>query len=124
MGPDSLARNDDEFYRIWNTGKGSELSYASVKKISVTDPDPVSGAFLTPGSGSGIGFCLIPDPQPQFFGATTISTIIFIHKLKFFLFLFKHFFYFVKFVVTKKGKITKFFPFSFVVAIGIRIRDG
>jgi hypothetical protein len=28
---------------------------------SVADPDPGSGAFLTPGPGSGIGFCRIPD---------------------------------------------------------------
>ncbi len=29
--------------------------------FSVADPDPGSGAFLTPGPGSGIGFFRIPD---------------------------------------------------------------
>jgi hypothetical protein len=33
--------------------------------FSGVDPDPGSGAFLTP--GSGIGFFRIPDPKPIFF---------------------------------------------------------
>jgi len=33
---------------------------------SVADPDPGSGAFLTPGFGSGIGFFRIPDPKAIF----------------------------------------------------------
>ena len=44
--------------------------------VSVADPDPGSGAFLTldPDPGSGIGFfpdpeSLIPDPNPIFFRA-------------------------------------------------------
>ncbi len=31
--------------------------------------DPGSGAFLTPGLGSGIGFSRIPDPKPIFLRA-------------------------------------------------------
>jgi len=34
----------------------------SITATSVADPDPVSGAFWNPGSGSGIGFFRIPDP--------------------------------------------------------------
>jgi hypothetical protein len=42
--------------------------------FSVADPDPGSGAFLTPGSGiqdpgSGIGFFRIPDPKTIFLRA-------------------------------------------------------
>jgi hypothetical protein len=47
-----------------------------IDKISVADPDPGSGAFLTldPDPGSGIGFfphpgSRIPDPNPIFFRA-------------------------------------------------------
>jgi hypothetical protein len=35
--------------------------------VIVADPYPGSRAFLTPGSGSGIGFYLIPDPKLIFF---------------------------------------------------------
>ncbi len=31
---------------------------------SVADPDPGSGAFLTPGPGSVLGFFRIPDHKP------------------------------------------------------------
>jgi hypothetical protein len=33
---------------------------------SVADPDPGSGAFLTPGSGIGFSGSWIPDPNPYF----------------------------------------------------------
>jgi hypothetical protein len=33
---------------------------------SIADPDPGSGAFMTPGSGIRIGFFRIPDPKPIF----------------------------------------------------------
>jgi hypothetical protein len=36
---------------------------------SVVDPDPGSGAFLTPGPGIRKGFFLIPDSEPIFLRA-------------------------------------------------------
>jgi hypothetical protein len=79
--------------------------------ISVADPDPGSGAFLTldPDPGSGIGF--FPDlgsriPTPYFLLQHLKNKIIF---------------NFVKFVATKKGLTTIFF--SFVAVFGSGIRD-
>jgi hypothetical protein len=51
-----------------------------VKKISV--PDPGSGAFLPPGSGSGMNFFRIPDPRGMFFGEIFKESLFFIFFYK------------------------------------------
>ena len=45
----------------------SNNNFKPIVCCSVADPDPGSGAFLTP--GSGIGFFRIPDPKPIFLRA-------------------------------------------------------
>jgi hypothetical protein len=85
------------------------------------DPDPGSGAFLTPGPGSGIGFFRVPDlgSQTHIFKSLVINfwvknSIIF-HFFenwpKFFSSAFQNkiIFNFVKFVATKKMYVNKFF---------------
>ncbi len=91
--------------------------------------------FLTP--GSGIGFLRIPDPgstQTHIF--ESLVTIFWVKSLignslkigpKFFLQHFKNkiIFNYVKFVATKKGMTTNFFPpLSFAAVFRSRIRDG
>jgi hypothetical protein len=57
-----LRENLELFFR------GTE--HKSYVLFSVADPDPRSGAFLTPGLGSGIrGFFRITDPKPIFLRA-------------------------------------------------------
>jgi|LakMenE01Jun11ns_1017448.scaffolds.fasta_scaffold9268504_1 hypothetical protein len=41
------------------------VSMGGINTFSVADPDPGSGAFLTPGSGSGILNRFFPDPGSQ-----------------------------------------------------------
>jgi hypothetical protein len=41
------------------------VSMGGINTFSVADPDPGSGAFLTPGSGSGIRNRFFPDPGSQ-----------------------------------------------------------
>jgi hypothetical protein len=51
--------------RHWDDGVAEKI-FSGPPPVSITpsvaDPDPGSGAFLTP--GSGIGFFQIPDPKP------------------------------------------------------------
>jgi hypothetical protein len=102
---------------------------------SVADPDPGSGAFLTPGSGIRNGFILfrIPYPKPiflklcdNFLGKKFCNSLKI--EPKFFLQHFKNIiiFNFVKFVATKKRYDYKFFHPSLLVAdfgSGINIPD-
>ncbi len=118
------------------TGSGSE---STTLRSSVADPDPGSGAFLTP--GSGIGFFWIPDlgswiPNPYFWELSdNFLGKNFNNSLKIGLHVFlQHFknkirFNFVKFVATKKGMKTNFFHPSLLLLFldpgsEIRIRDG
>jgi hypothetical protein len=112
------------------------LKACSTLYSSVADPDPGSGAFLTPRPGSGIGFFRVPDlgsriRNPYFWELSDT----FLGK-KFYNFLktgqqifLQHFknkiiFYFVKFVATKKGWQQIFFsPLSFLAVFGSEIRD-
>ncbi len=48
--------------RYWRLEYSRYIIHQSTLASSVSDPDPGSGAFLTP--GSGIGFFRIPDPKP------------------------------------------------------------
>jgi hypothetical protein len=126
--------------------KGIYLVFAKKKKnyslnvkvllmSSVADPDPGSGAFLTPGPGSGI--------RNRFFSRSRIPTPYFLklsekflgkrfyNSLKtgqFFSSAFKKkkiIYNFVKFVATKKGLTKIFFsPVSFVAVFGSGIRNG
>jgi hypothetical protein len=41
--------------RLWNTGILLDNDITYIMVISVADPDPGSGAFFTPGSGSMMG---------------------------------------------------------------------
>jgi hypothetical protein len=72
---------------------------------SVADPDPRSGAFLTPGSGIFSG-SRIPNPYFRELGDNFLdsSIIIFLQHFKN-----KIIFYFVKFVATIKGMTTNFY---------------
>ncbi len=103
---------------------------------SVAYPDPGSGAFLTPGPGSGIGLLRIPDlgsriPNPYFLELSDkFSVKKFYNSLEtgldFFLPHFKNkiIFKFVKFLATKKGMTTNFFsPLSFFEVFVSGIRD-
>jgi hypothetical protein len=81
---------------------------------SVADPDPGSGALLTP--GSGIGFFRIPDLgsrlSDNFFGkkeGTGTGTLILCELAKILFLIFN----FVMFEATKKGRTTNFFPSLF-----------
>jgi hypothetical protein len=106
-------------------------------KSSVADPDPGSGAFLTPGSGIRNRF--FPDPgsriPKQYFRELNDNVLHkkFYNSLKigpnFFLQHFKHkiIFSFVKFVATKQGMTTIFFHPSLLLLFldpGSEIRDG
>ncbi len=101
---------------------------------SVADPDPGSGAFLTPGSGIWNRF--FPDTGSQIHIFESLVTIFwgkkYYNSLKicsnFFLFHFKNkiIFIFVIFVATKwcgTGRTTNFFPSSFVAVVVSAIRD-
>ncbi len=98
------------------------------KNTSVADPDPGSGAFLTPGSGSGIGFLRIPDlgSQTHIFESLVSDNILgkkFYNSLRigpnFFLQHFKNkiIFNYVIFVATKKGMATNFFHPSLLLLL-------
>jgi len=90
-------------------------------QTSIVAPDPGSGAFLTPGPGSGIQNRFIPDPgsgtkNPYFLELSDnfwVKSSIILRKLgqNFFLQHFKNkiILNFVKFVATKKGMATNFF---------------
>jgi hypothetical protein len=95
-------------------------------------PDPGSGAFLTPRPGSGIGF--FPDPGSQTHIFESLLTHFWVKKSiilsktgpNIFLQHFKNkiIYNFGKFGTTKKGKTTNFFsPVSFVAVFGSGIRD-
>jgi hypothetical protein len=47
MEPDKKARFSLLFFVLW----GQELEFFFIQDLSVADPDPGSGAFLTPGYG-------------------------------------------------------------------------
>ena len=114
------------------------LKACSTLYSSVADPDPGSGAFLTPRPGSGIGFFRVPDlgsriRNPYFWELSDT----FLGK-KFYNFLktgqqifLQHFknkiiFYFVKLVAKRKGMTTNFFyPFLLFRFLnpGYEIRD-
>ncbi len=106
---------------------------------SVADPDPGSGAFLTPGSGIRNRFfpdpgSRISDPGSQthifegfsdnflgknFNNSWKIGPNFFLQHIKY-----KIIFSFVKFVATKNGVTKKnFSPLSFVAVFGSGIRD-
>jgi hypothetical protein len=107
-------------------------------QTSIVAPDPGSGAFFTPGPGSGIRNRFIPDlgfwiQNPYFLERSDkFLDKKFYNSLKtgpnFFLQHFKNkiILNFVKFVATKKGMITYFFSsLSFVEVFSrSRIRDG
>ena len=57
----SVIRHACAIHRLCITGP-QLLNNRILVESSVADPDPGSGAFLTP--GSGIGFFRIPDPKP------------------------------------------------------------
>jgi hypothetical protein len=93
-------------------GKGGMLI-----QTSIVAPDPGSGAFLTPGPGSGIQNRFIPDPgskthlelSDKFLGKKCYNSLK--TGPNFFLQHFKNkiILNFVKFVATKKGMATNFF---------------
>jgi hypothetical protein len=95
---------------------------------SVADPDPGSGAFLTPGFGIRNRFFRIPDPKPilltiflgeKFYNSFKIDPHFFLQTSKN-----KIIYNFVKFVAIRKGMTTNFFsPLSFVTDFGSGIRD-
>ncbi len=107
----------------------SEAQHIPLLLISVADPDPGSGAFLTldQDPGSGIGFFRIPDPNPiflelsdkflgkKFYNSLKTGLIFFLQHLKN-----KILFNFVKFVVTKKILTTNFFTPLFCCCFWIR----
>ncbi len=53
-----------EYPHVSNVGGSENLKFcfSCLVSSSVADPDPGSGAFLTPGSGSGIRNRFFPDP--------------------------------------------------------------
>jgi hypothetical protein len=86
---------------------------------SVADPDPVSGAFLTSGSGILSG-SRIPNPYFRELGDNFLDK-------KFYNFKNKIIFNFVKFVATIKGMTKNFFHPSLLMLLldpGFEIRDG
>ncbi len=116
-----LKRNPD----LWDRPKLWD-PYPSIK-ISVADPDPGSGAFLTP--GSGISFFRIPDLRSQthmFESLVTIfwveSSIILCNWHNFILcqFKIKTIFNFVIIVATKKVRQLIFFTPLFCCCVLIR----
>jgi hypothetical protein len=81
---------------------------------SVADPDPGSGAFLTPGLGSRIPNPYFLELSVKFLGKKFYNS--FKNGPNFFLRQFQNkiIFNFVKFVATKKGMTTNFFHPSFL----------
>jgi hypothetical protein len=99
--------------------------------ISVADPDPGSGAFLTP--GSGIRNRCFPDlgsrthifkslvisfSGKKFYNSLKIGPNFFLQHSKN-----KIIFNLVNFMSTKKGMTTNFSPLSFIAVFGSEIRD-
>ncbi len=125
-------------FTAWGEGRGVLQTYCR-KRISVADPDPGSGAFLTP--GSRIGFFPDPDlgsriPNPYFWELSdNFLGKKFYDSLKigpsFFLQHFKNkyvVFNFVKFIASKKRYDKKFFFHPCLSLVfwypGSEIRDG
>jgi hypothetical protein len=115
---------------LWLGDRVQQTAYRSHMELmvgsSVADPDPGSGAFLTPGSGIRNRF--FPDPGSQTHIFESLVTIFWVKKLAHILFR-QHFknkiVQFCEIYGSKKGMIIIFFsPLSFIAVFGSEIRDG